>query len=162
MSAATDLAFELLGFGAPECTPACELVCLEKSVAPTSILKIDEEKQQVFGVVLDVCTAHSCTPDSQNDIMAPAEVSKAAHGFMIGLQKGIASIDIDHERPADASVIETMIAPIDFEIGDPPQLVRKGSWYMGVQIYDDELWRSVRDGERTAFSIGGRAERHPA
>lgn len=159
MTTATDMAFSLLGFGVSAGTPCNEVVCLAKSVAPSPILKIDEEQQQVFGVVLDACTEHSCTPDTQGDIMVAREVETAAHGFMVALQSGVAHIAVDHKRPADASVIESMIVPADFEIGDPPQLVRKGSWYLGLEIHDAALWESVRDGRRTAFSIGGSATR---
>lgn len=142
--------------------PRVSEVRLEKAIAAMPILKIDAEQRVVFGIVLEPCTASVCTPDSQGDIVTSDEIEKAAHGFMVGLQRGEAHLDVDHEHRADASVVESMLVPADFQEGDPPQLVRKGTWYIGVKIHDDELWQSVKDGRRTAFSIGGVAERHPA
>ena len=153
MTVATDLAFALL-FGA---SPAGESVRLEKAVCAIPFAKVDDEQRIVRGVVLLSCSQTFCEADSQGDVMTTAEVEKAAHGYMVGLQRGDAHIGVDHEAPADAAVIESFIAPVDFEEGG--QLVRKGSWFMAMKIHDDELWQSVKDGTRTAFSVGGRAER---
>lgn len=139
--------------------PVGEEVRLEKSVASIPFTKVDHEQRVVRGVVLDVCDEHSCVPDLQNDIIKADEIERAAHGFMVRVQRGEGAIDVDHEAPADAVVVESFIAPVDFTEGE--QTIRKGSWFLAVKVFDDALWKSVKDGTRTAFSIGGRAERVP-
>ncbi len=56
-------------------------------------------------------------------------------------------------------MVESFLAPVEFEEGG--QTIRKGSWVLAVKVFDDELWESVKSGERTAFSIAGTAERVP-
>ena len=155
MTAVTDLAFTLLGFGAP--VRAIETVDLAKSVASIPIFKVEHEQRVVRGVVLEPCSPTFCEPDAQGDIIEAEEIESASHGFMAGLLRGENAIDIDHERVADAVVVESFLAPVEFEEGG--QTIRKGSWVLAVKVFDDELWESVKDGSRTAFSIGGRAER---
>ena len=41
------------------------------------------------------------------------------------------------------------------------QTIRKGSWVLAVKVFDDEVWESVKSGDRTALSIQGQAERVP-
>ena len=139
-----------------------ETVCLEKSIGAVSFCKIDTEKMQVFGVVAEPCNPDACPVDAQGDIWEEAEIVKMRDDFMAALRQDEAGIDVLHEFDTDAFVIESVIVPVDFEIGDPAQLVRKGSWYLGVQILDTELWKDVKDRKITAFSIHGTAERVPA
>ena len=61
-----------------------------------------------------------------------------------------------HEgRGINARVIESFIAPIDFDIEE--QIVTKGSWWMSVRINDEQAWQAVLDGTITGFSMGGMA-----
>ncbi len=116
------------------------------------VIKLEHEQQVVRGVVLEPDVV-----DSQDDIMNSTEIEKAAHSFMVEVQRGVGSIGVDHEEPADAVVVESFLAPIEFSEGD--QTIRKGSWVLAVKVFDPELWESVKSGDRTAFSIHGRAER---
>ena len=118
------------------------------------VIKLEHEQQVVRGVVLEPDVV-----DSQDDIMTSQEIESAAHGFMVEVQRGVGSIGVDHEGPADAVVVESFLAPIEFVEGE--QTVRKGSWMLAIKIFDAELWKSVKSGDRTAFSIHGRAERVP-
>lgn len=54
------------------------------------------------------------------------------------------------------TVVESYIAPVDFELGD--QKVTKGTWMLGVQ-WSPEYFAKVEAGERTGFSMEGKAMR---
>ena len=118
------------------------------------VIKLEHEQRVVRGVVLEPDVV-----DAQDDIMTSGEIEKAAHGFMVEVQRGNGAIGVDHEKQADAVVVESFLAPVEFSEGD--QTIRKGSWVLAVKVFDDELWQSVKSGDRTAFSIHGRAERVP-
>ena len=105
-----------------------------------------EDEQIVFGIVLEPDTV-----DSQNDTYNAEEVEKAAHMFMeqhrnIGLQH---SSLINNK----VKILESYIAPVDFEVEG--QSVKKGTWLMKERILDANLWKSIKDGEITGYSIGG-------
>lgn len=119
------------------------------------VIKLHEEQQVVRGIVLEPDVV-----DTQDDMITVKEIETASHGFMIEVQRGVGSIGIDHEKPADAVVVESFLAPVEFIEGE--QTIRKGSWVLAVKVFDDELWQSVKSGDRTAFSIHGTAERVPA
>ncbi len=118
------------------------------------VIKLEHEQQVVRGVVLEPDVV-----DAQDDMMTSTEIEKAAHGFLVEVQRGVGAIGVDHEEPADAVVVESFLAPVEFSEGD--QTIRKGSWVLAVKVFDAELWESVKTGDRTAFSIHGRAERVP-
>lgn len=120
------------------------------------VTKLHEEQHVVRGVVLEPDVV-----DAQDDIITVAELEKMAHGFMIEAQRVVIgeAIDVDHSDQADIVVVESFLAPVEFTEGG--QTIRKGSWVLAVKVFDDEVWKSVKDGDRTAFSIHGKAERVP-
>jgi len=109
-----------------------------------AILKADEEQRLVYGVVLEPDTV-----DSQGDTISADEIEKAAHRFLVKSRV----VGDRHSKKAKAEVVESYIAPIDFEWGG--QKVKKGSWVLGVHISDDRLWNAVKKGEYQSFSVGG-------
>ena len=111
---------------------------------------IKGDQQVVYGVVSEPGTI-----DLQGDRLSESEIRKACHKFMQTSQK----INKEHEGPAKADIIESYIAPTDFKCGG--QMVRKGSWVMAVKIHDKDVWKAVKAGEITGFSIAGQGERVP-
>lgn len=109
----------------------------------TGILKVDQEKQIVSGIVLE-----PDTEDAQGDIISAEEIEKAAHGFLVKSRV----VGKFHSEVAKADVVESYIAPQDFTIND--QTVKKGSWVMSVKVHDPDLWEQIKAGEVTGFSIG--------
>lgn len=144
IDSATLLAAAALGY---KVTPSTEI----KKEAPQSkvqVLKADEERQIVLGIVLEPLSV-----DAQEDIMIPRHIEDTAHDFLANHRV----VGFRHKEEADAVVVESYIAPVDFELnGDT---VKKGSWLLGVYIKDKDLWQSVKDGEINGFSIGGFGER---
>ncbi len=130
------------------------------------ILKLDEEKQVVYGVVLDPYIV-----DTQGDWSPPAEVEKTAHGWM----EISRTIGLGHKGAADATPVESFLMPypstedyraamenephriIKFKFGTG--FVHSGSWVLGTKVKDDETWALVKSGELGSYSIGGHGER---
>lgn len=111
------------------------------------IVKEDESQQIVYGIVYE-----PDVEDAHGDFMTAAEIEKAAHIFM----KEYQNIDKQHDFESEVGkVIESYIAPADFEIGG--QQVTKGSWVMAVKV-EDEMWELIQKGEFTGFSLAGMAE----
>lgn len=112
--------------------------------ADVKLLKRDEAQQIVYGVVYepDVVDAHG-------DFMDAGEIEKAAHVFL----KEFRNIDKQHDFTSKVGeVIESYIAPADFELGG--QTVTKGTWIMAVKVVDD-VWQGIEKGEYTGFSLAG-------
>lgn len=113
----------------------------------------EEEKRLVYGIVLEPDTV-----DAQDDYISAEAIEKTAHNFMLNSQ----IIRDGHTKEGLAKVVESMIAPIDFELMGQP--IKKGSWVLVTKITDDMIWEGVKKGEYTGYSIGGvgmRAEKKP-
>lgn len=130
------------------------------------ILKIDEEKRVVYGVVLDPYIV-----DTQGDWSPPSEVEKTAHGWM----EISRTIGLRHKAEANAIPVESFLMPYpsddDYKraMGNRPHRVIKfkfgsgfvhsGSWVLGTKIRDEPTWVLVKSGELGSYSIGGHGER---
>lgn len=104
-----------------------------------------EEKRLVYGVVLE-----PDEEDLQGDTITTDEIEKASHFFME--KSGI--IGDKHMKVAKAKVVESYIAPISFMFEGSEDLIKKGSWVLVTKIYDDNIWRGIKSGEYTGYSIG--------
>lgn len=124
----------------------------KRAVQVTLLRKSEDEGQRtVFGIVLEPETI-----DSQGDIYNAEEIEKTAWRFMERYQQ----FGLMHEEIVRSILpLESYCAPVDFEING--QKVKRGTWLLRVRVLDDEIWRKVRSGELTGFSIGGSAVRTP-
>ena len=116
------------------------------------VLKAEErgEERFVLGVVLEPETV-----DAQQDIYSAAEVRQVAHRFL----EEFRGLGLMHQVPVNGQVkiVESYVAPEDLQVGD--EVVKAGTWLLGVHVLSDELWAKVKAGELTGFSIGGSARR---
>jgi hypothetical protein len=56
--------------------------------------------------------------------------------------------------------VESFIAPVDMTING--EFVKKGSWLLGVKIFDKDAWEAVKSGELfSGFSFRGGAKIDP-
>lgn len=115
------------------------------------ILKAEGEKQLIYGIVLEPEVI-----DAQGDMILAADIEQAAHGFLARSR----TVGDMHRKKAMADVVESYIAPVEFQLGG--QTVKKGSWVIAVRVHDEELWNAVKAGEYTGFSVGGFGRRIPA
>lgn len=117
------------------------------------IMKADNEKQIVYGVILEPNTI-----DSQGDFMLPEDIEETAHNYLVEAR----IIGSQHSKAINAIPVESYIAPQDFTLTGGqygPQLVKKGSWVLAVYVEDPEEWEKVKSGEYTGFSVGGQGAR---
>lgn len=116
------------------------------------IFKADKTKQIVYGVVLEPDTV-----DAQEDVMLAEDIEEAAHKYLAESR----TVGSRHAKPIKAVPVESYIAPVDFhgegQYGN--QIVKKGSWVLGVKVLDAREWAKVESGEYTGFSVGGVGER---
>lgn len=136
-------------------TEAEQIAALEKRLEGARLIaKADstDEERFVYGVVLEPDGV-----DAQNDTVSPEEIRKAAHEFMATFK----NIGLQHQTFINgrAQILESYIAPVDFELGG--EAVKKGTWMFGVRVIDEQIWKAVKSGSITGFSIGGSAVRQP-
>ncbi len=115
-----------------------------------AITKADAKRQVVVGVVLEPDTV-----DTQKDTISAEEIEATAHQYLVESR----IVGAQHRKKARAEVVESYLAPCDFELGG--QKVIKGSWVLGVHVLDSALWQDVEAGHYTGFSVGGVARRDP-
>lgn len=110
------------------------------------IIKADSEKHHVTGIVYEPMVA-----DAHDNFMTEAEIEKAAHWFLKNGDK----IDIQHsfEEAKGVSVVESSVTKADCTIEG--EEIRKGTWIMTVEITDEDIWKSVENGDITGLSMGG-------
>jgi len=136
----------------------------ETPVAPTTptakrrhfeIMKSDLEERFVFGVVL-IPNEY----DSQGDIYDVEAVRKAAYYYMEEIQNDsdLPALGLMHQSPIarrSIRVLESYLAPVDMYIEN--QSVKKGTWLLAAHVLDDELWKAIKDGRLTGWSMEGSA-----
>ena len=135
------------------------------------ILKADEDKKIVYGVVLDPYQEGG--GDAHGDFISPKEVERTAHEWM----KKSRMISLNHEKAADgAAAVESWIEQYpsrkDYkkaQAGEPHRVFRRqygddtihsGAWVLGTQL-SDELWEEFKKGLIQAYSIEGFGVRVP-
>jgi len=90
--------------------------------------------------------------DSQGDTTNEEEIRKALYSYMEGPQK----FKVNHKgKYIDTKVLEIYIAPVDFEINN--QKIKKGSWLLIARVLDEKVWKGIKDGTITGYSLAGRA-----
>lgn len=116
------------------------------------LIKAAGDERIVFGVVLEPDEV-----DSQGDTISKAEIRQACHKFM----EDFGNLGLQHAEIVNGKLklLENFIAPVDFDVEG--EKVKAGSWLMKERVVDDGLWKAVKKGELTGFSIGGSAIRKP-
>jgi hypothetical protein len=115
------------------------------------IQKVDAERREVTGVVLQPEVV-----DAQGDIMDSAVIEKAAGDFLAGFNKGNKLGFMHKQFNKKFELRQSFITPIDMVIAN--KAVKAGSWVMVVKVLDDKIWKLVKEGKVTGFSIGGKAK----
>lgn len=123
---------------------------VSKKEASFRMLKSIKEKQIVYGIIFEPDFV-----DGHDEFVSKDDIEDAAHGYMIKIQRGIGSrLKVSHQVEADEvmSIVESYLAPVEFQMGD--QLVKEGTWVVGIKIFDKNLWDATAE-EITGFSPGG-------
>jgi len=113
------------------------------------IKKQDKKKQIAYCVVLEPDSV-----DAQEDFMTADDIEEAAHSYLTKSRV----IGSEHGKPIDATPVESYIAPQDLEWSDGPygpQVVKQGSWVLGIKVHDPKEWDKIENGEYQGVSVGG-------
>lgn len=118
------------------------------------LMKRDEEKRLVYGVVLEPNVV-----DGQGEWERAETIERVAHRFLAKFNR-TTELGLQHTIFGEIGVelVESYIAPQDLDFDgelDADSIIRKGSWVMVVRVLDEDLWRAVKEGGITGFSIGG-------
>lgn len=129
---------------------------VEKVEAEFRILKADEKKEALdeHTVLGEVLVPEEV--DAQKDIYSADEIKKTAWKFMEQYQ----NFGFMHKQLVqNIKVLESYLAPVDFEINGVK--IKKGTWLVRVRVLDSAIWKDIKSGKLTGFSIGGTAIRRP-
>ena len=143
-----------------------------------SIIKADEEKQIVYGVVLSSYGKTGADVDAHNDWMPPGEIEKTAHDWFGQSRKiGISHPGMPgHTTDVDAKPVESHIEeypPGEYAKAmrnEPHRVIRRkfgsdvahsGDWILGAKL-GTKSWAAFKAGELNAFSPEGLGLKAPA
>ncbi|PER25428.1 XkdF-like putative serine protease domain-containing protein [Bacillus cereus] len=113
----------------------------------------DEDQKLVYGIVYSPGSAEDpSTHDAHGDFMTAEDIEKSAHNFIAKYR----NIDAQHDFNAGAGeVVESYVAPVDMDING--ETITKGTWVL-VTKATDEIWKDIKDGKMTGYSLAGIAE----
>ena len=129
----------------------------------TEIAKFDDDEKTVFGWASITEVDGQPVVDRQGDMIDTEEMAKAAYEYVVGSRVG----GHQHRRDEDGSALKVsdMIESVVFT---PEKIAKMGlpadtpiGWWVGYRVSDDTIWKAVRAGEITGFSIHGRGKRIP-
>ena len=122
------------------------------------IAKLDDEQQIVFGWGSVTKIGQVPYVDSQDDVIEDTDLEKAVHDFMLAPMH-----DEMHQRLVPTSkIVESFVATDEklrkmFPNEQIPQGIR--GWWIGIKIFDPELYQKHKNGTYSGFSITGSAHR---
>lgn len=130
-----------------------ERLVIEKFVPVFAVAKEGTEQQStdehiVYGIVYE-----PDTEDAQGDAATAEEIKKAAYQFMEKVQ--VFKVNHDGEN-VDVKVLESYLAPVTFSIGK--RKVKKGTWVLVTRVLDEKIWKAIKDGKLTGYSMAGYAK----
>ena len=113
------------------------------------ICKVEDEQRNVTGIVLEPNEV-----DAHNDFERPETIRQAAHSFLARFNKDT-QLGLMHKvfGAIGVELVESFIAPVDFDLNG--RAIKKGTWIMTVHVVSDSVWKDIKDGKITGFSIGG-------
>lgn len=121
-----------------------------------AILKVDEDQRVVYGWASVISENGEPVVDSQGDVIPPDEMVKSLNDFMLEDRVG----KVMHTGGRAGTIIHSF--PMTKEIAKSLgiETSREGT-LVGYHVGDDDVWKRVKSGEFTGFSIGGEAKRIP-
>lgn len=123
-------------------------------VFKADVIGTNDEQHLVWGWGSVSTVGETDVVDLQDDLISPEELVKASTEFM----EEVREAKVMHRGQQKGAVVHSL--PLTKELATTLGVSsdREG-WIVGVKIYDEETWKSVKDGELRAFSIGGSAVR---
>ena len=122
--------------------------------------KLDEEQQLVFGWASVASQIVDGQPmvlvDKQGDVLDLPSLEKAVYDYVLKSR----SADEMHRVDDVGTLVESILfTPEKIEkMGIPEGIVPLGLW-VGFKITDGEVWKKIKDGTYSMFSIRGQGDR---
>lgn len=121
--------------------------CIQRTI-PIFIDKSKADERIVCGVVYEPDTV-----DAQGDSASAEEIRKAAYYFMEKTRQ----FKVMHKgKSVKIEILENYIAPQNIEISG--REIKKGSWILVTRINDDKIWKAIKAGKLTGYSMAGYAK----
>lgn len=111
-----------------------------------------DEKQIVYGFASVIEVDGEALVDKHGDIIDEETLTQAAHLFMTDYRSGKAM----HKGEDVGEIVESIVFTKDLQKALGIDLGVVG-WFVGYQVHDEKIWKQVKDGELSMFSIGGTA-----
>jgi len=90
--------------------------------------------------------------DTQGDGASAEEIRKAAYYFMENVQR----FKVNHKGTSvKVKVLESYLAPTDLEFSG--QIVKQGTWLLTTRVLDSKIWKGIKSGAITGYSMAGYA-----
>lgn len=110
-----------------------------------------DDKKIVEGVVLSPNMV-----DAHGDIIKSEVIEEAAANFLAKYNAST-KLGIQHSVFTKSFQLrQSYITKSDVKLGS--KKVKKGSWVIQVKVLDEEIWKKIKKGKITGFSIGGKAK----
>jgi len=91
--------------------------------------------------------------DGQGDVMGEEAIEQTAYDFLASYNEGT-RLGVQHQMfPPTLKLLESWVLKADWTIAD--RTFAQGTWFLTTKVLDKELWKKIRSGEVTGYSIGG-------
>lgn len=94
--------------------------------------------------------------DKQGEIISAEEIEQAAHSFI----EDNGTAGLVHKvmlKRREAVVVESYIERGNRKVNG--QTIKKGTWMLGMRVYDNDIRKMILDGDLKGYSIGGTGRR---
>lgn len=116
------------------------------------IIKVDDEEQIVGGIVYEPNVV-----DTQGDYTDEEEIKKAMYRFMEKYMANDGKLKVMHKGRAYAfPILENFQPEEDTTKGG--KKIKKGAWWLMLKITSKSVWKDIKSGNLTGFSMGGQAK----
>lgn len=116
-----------------------------------------DDERLVFGWASVSTEGGRLVTDVQGDQIEPSELEKAAYRYVL---KSRQAGEMHVRKTGIGDLVESIVFTKAKQDALGIDLGREG-WWVGFKIHDDEVWKAIKKGEYSAFSIGGRGTRVP-
>lgn len=139
---------------------------MEKFERSVELFKTDDEQHNVWGIFSASKVGDDMVVDSQDDIIQPDELEKAAHNFVLSATRQMGN---KHNKMQVGQLIESFV--LTPEKGEFLEKALRGIgadatikpdstvWFGGFHVDDQDTWDLIKSGEFQSFSIGGKADK---
>ncbi len=145
------------------------------------VIKVDDSKHVIMGVVYDPYTGWPDIEDTQNEYITPSDLEDLCHAFMMSDR----AVDVLHPLGDNPNLIvvenyleryptprdrEAAMSGLEHDVyeyiirdkdGDPVDVWHSGAWIAAVKVLDNEIWQQIISGRLGAFSLEGLAQSIP-